>query len=175
MSTIGLAVGGTPAVIAQGSVALLGEVAAGDAAASSAGEQIQQAVAVAQSTCLTEDDCAKAATKNLILLPPVPDPPSESTRPTRSMTRLPPGIASDCDLNHKDGHQRLKASHETLESRFVEELGLLARDQDAKHEKIRTAWCPNVTELTRGCGRSSWHYRAITMVSTEITVRSTRL
>ena len=54
LSTIGLAVGGTPAVIAQGSVALLGEVAAGDAAASSAGEQIQQAVAVAQSTCLTE-------------------------------------------------------------------------------------------------------------------------
>ena len=94
LSTIGLAVGGTTAVIAQGSVALLRGVAAGAAAASSAGEQIQQAAAAAQSTTLTADDHAKAATQNLLLLPPVPDLPAESTRKTRSSTRSPPGITA---------------------------------------------------------------------------------
>ena len=92
LSTIGLAVGGTSAVIAQGSVALLRGVAAGAAAASSAGEQIQQAAAAARSTSLTADDIAKAASQNLLLLPPVPDLPAESTRTTRSSTKSPRGI-----------------------------------------------------------------------------------
>ena len=94
LSTIGLAVGGTTAVIAHGSVALLRGVAAGAAAASSTGEQIQQAPAAARSTSLTADDSAKAATQNFLSLPPAPDPPAESTRPTRSTQRSPPGIAA---------------------------------------------------------------------------------
>ena len=49
LSTIGLAVGGTTAVIAHGSVALLRGVAAGAAAASSTGERLQQAAAEARS------------------------------------------------------------------------------------------------------------------------------
>ena len=94
LRTIGLAVGGTTAVIAHGSVALLRGVAAGAAAASSTGEQIQQAAAAARSTSLTADDSAKAVTQNVLSLPPVPDPPAESTRPTRSTQRSPPGIAA---------------------------------------------------------------------------------
>ena len=94
LSTIGLAVGGTTAAIAHGSVALLRGVAAGAAAASSTGEQLQQAAAAARSTSLTADDSAKAATQNFLSLLPVPDPPAESTRPTRSTQRSPPGIAA---------------------------------------------------------------------------------
>ena len=94
LRTIGLAVGGTTAVIAHGSVALLRGVAAGAAAASSTGEQIQQAAVAARSTSLTADDSAKAATQNLLSLPHVPDPPTEFTRQTRSTQRSPPGIAA---------------------------------------------------------------------------------
>ena len=51
-------------------------VAAGAAAASSTGEQLQQATAEARSASLTADDSAKAATQNFLSLPLVPEPTS---------------------------------------------------------------------------------------------------
>ena len=108
LNMIGVAVGGTTAVFAHGTIALLRGVAvarstrltADDCAKaatqnilSSTGEQIQQAAAAARSTSLTADDSAKAATQNLLSLPHVADPPAEPTRPTRSTQSTLPGIA----------------------------------------------------------------------------------
>ena len=94
LSTIGLAVGGTTAAIAHGSVALIRGVAAGAAAASSTGEKIQQAASAARSTSLRAEDSAKNNQQDPPSLPPIPEPPIGPPRPERKTQRSLPGIAS---------------------------------------------------------------------------------
>ena len=81
---------------------------------------------------------AKAATQNFLSLPPVPDPPAESTRPTRSTQRSPPGTtaaASDSGF--------CLACHHTS---FLSKFDLLSKAKDGGNFVVNCPW-KSVEEL----------------------------